>query len=303
LPQHISDGLYQYFNPTVREFINLDSAQGLLQNLNLYKINLIFIYNLLPDLKECHELCIALRAKPDLETVPIVVVSHQQNSHEEKIKMLKSGLIDGYVSYSISSEELMAYADVFLQRFSLEQELEKKNELLNQLSITDELTKLFNRRYLIFALDQELKKSLRYGYDFSCVMIDIDNFKQINDLYGHAAGDIALKKLSEMVKESIRSIDIACRYGGEEMVIILPHTNSEGVYIVAERLRQKVQECIFAYMEKTFGFTISAGFLTLAKDDSATVDIVFQKLDQQLYKAKNSGKNKICGGLFSMLTK
>ncbi len=295
LPDAIVSGLIQRFAPPVWAFINFPSAQELLQNIANYNATLIFLYNLLPDLRECHELCIALRANPDIETVPILVISHQQDNKEDRLKMLQSGLIDGYVNRDISHEELAAYADVFLQRFALELELEKKNELLNKLSITDELTQLFNRRHLMFALDQELKKSSRYKYPVSCLMLDIDHFKQINDRFGHAVGDIALEKLSGIVRKTMRTIDIACRYGGEEIVIILPHTGFDGANTAAQRLRAKVEQHTFTDTTPPLTFTISIGVISVTENDNPTVDSLFQALDKQLYEAKNTGRNKVIG--------
>lgn len=295
LPEPIVTGLTQHFAPPVWAFINFHSAQELLQNISQHNSTLIFLYNLLPDLRECHELCIALRANPDMETVPILVISHQQDNKEDRLKMLQSGLIDGYVNRDISHEELAAYAEVFLQRFELELELEKKNELLNKLSITDELTQLFNRRHLMFALDQELKKSSRYKYPVSCLMLDIDHFKQINDRFGHAVGDAALEKLAEIVRKTIRSIDIACRYGGEEIVIILPHTGFDGAKTAAQRIRTKVEQQTFTDTTPPLTFTVSIGIISVTENDNPTVDTLFQILDKQLYEAKNTGRNKVVG--------
>jgi diguanylate cyclase (GGDEF)-like protein len=301
IPQSISDELKLHFTPEIFEFFNFPSAQELLTNLKKPKISLIFIYNVLPDLKNCQELCIALRAEPNIETVPIIIISHGKENKEEKITMLRSGLIDSYVSSLGTTEELAAYANVFLQRSALEEELEIKNALLNNLSITDELTKLFNRRHLIQRLDEELNKIKRYNYPLSVLMLDIDHFKQINDTFGHSQGDLALEKLAELIKKSIRSIDLPCRYGGEEMVIILSFTDYPGVYEVASRLIKKVEEHNFGTLEDPLKFTISIGLLTVDNKDDTNVDSLFRALDKQLYAAKNTGRNKICGGLYKNL--
>ena len=301
IPQSISDELKLHFTPEIFDFLNFPSAQELLTNLKKPKISLIFIYNVLPDLKNCQELCIALRAEPNIETVPIIIISHGKENKEEKITMLRSGLIDSYVSSLGTTEELAAYANVFLQRSALEEELEVKNALLNDLSITDELTKLYNRRYLIQRLEEELNKIKRYNYILSVLMLDIDHFKQINDTFGHSQGDLALEKLSELIKKNIRSIDIACRYGGEEMMVIFSFTDFEGVYDVATRLIKKIEEHNFGTNEKPLKFTVSIGLLTVDNKDDTNVDSLFRALDKQLYEAKNTGRNKICGGLYKNL--
>ncbi|MDD5730247.1 MAG: diguanylate cyclase [Candidatus Omnitrophica bacterium] len=298
IPQFIFKNLSEQFSPEIFEFVNFSSAQELIKNIKKYKINLIFVYNMLPDLKDCQELCIALRAQADTETVPIIVISHMDNNPEEKIKMLRGGLIDIYASSLVSTEELAAYANVFLQRQALEEELEIKNEMLSKLSIVDDLTKLYNRRYLTQRLEEELKRIKRYDYPLSCLMLDIDHFKNINDSFGHSSGDMALEKFSDLIKKTLRTIDICCRYGGEEIVVILPFTNFEGAFHAGERLRKKIEEFNFGTEEKPLKFTVSVGLICADGKDNATVDSLFKALDKKLYEAKNSGRNKTCGGLY-----
>jgi diguanylate cyclase (GGDEF)-like protein len=299
IPLETVENLKKQFDPEEFEFVNFPSAQELIKNINTYTdINLIFVYNQLPDLKDCQELCIALRSETNTETVPIIVLSHMEKNQEEKIKMLKSGLVDGYLHYLVSPEELTAYANVFLQRQALEEELEEKNELLSTLSNTDELTKLFNRRYLIQRLEEELKRIQRYNYPLSCIMLDLDHFKQVNDKFGHAHGDLVLEQLSFLTKKTVRATDIVCRYGGEEIVIVLPYTNYDGAYIVARRLRKRVEEYAFGTIDKSLELTISIGLITVDNNDRVDIDTLLQVLDQQLYEAKNTGRNKTCGGLY-----
>ncbi|MFH1397347.1 MAG: diguanylate cyclase [Candidatus Omnitrophota bacterium] len=301
IPQDIADELKLNFTSEIFEFVNFPSAQELLKNIKKPKISLIFIYNVLPDLKDCQELCIVLRTESNIETVPIIVISQGKENREEKINMLRSGLIDSYISSLGATEELVAYANVFLQRQELVKELEIKNKLLEKLSITDELTQLFNRRYLIQRLEEELEKVKRYNYPLSVLMLDIDHFKQINDTFGHSQGDLALEKLAKLVKKNIRTIDILCRYGGEEMAIIFSFTNFEGVYNAAQKLLKRVEMHNFGSTEHPFKFTISIGFLTVDNKDDTNVDSLFRALDKQLYEAKNTGRNKICGGLYKNL--
>jgi two-component system, cell cycle response regulator len=298
IPQQLSDALRGLLNPEVFNFVNSPSAQDLMQKIKDDGVDLIFLYNELPDLKNYEELCIALRSNTTLETVPVVVISKDDQPTQERIKMLNSGLIDGFVSSKTSPEEMTAYANVFLQRRALEEELELKNDLLNKLSITDELTKLYNRRYLLETLDQELRKLQRYEYSLSCIMFDIDYYKKINDQQGHALGDLALENLAAFLKKNIRSTDIACRYGGDEMVIIFPFTNFEGCYITVDRLRKKVETTNFGTAAQPLHFTISIGLVGMETKVDLTVDGLLQILDQQLYEAKNTGRNKIAGVLY-----
>ncbi|MDD5348377.1 MAG: diguanylate cyclase [Candidatus Omnitrophica bacterium] len=298
IPDELSEDLRTALDPQLFEFVNYFSAQELLANIKNYKVSIIFVYNVLPDLKGAQELCILLRSQAHIETVPIIIISHGAENREEKIMMLTSGLIDSYISSLATTEEVVAYANVFMQRQALEEELEQKNELLNKLSITDELTKLYNRRYLIARLDEEIKKIKRYNYPLSCIMLDLDHFKHVNDTLGHAQGDAVLEKFAGVVKANIRSIDIACRYGGDEIVIIFSFTNLTGALEVAQRLRRRIEEQDFGTDGQPLRFTTSIGMVSVDSKDAVDVDLLLQALDKQLYEAKNTGRNKVCAKMY-----
>ena len=151
------------------------------------KPSLIFLNSYLPDFDNCQEICIAIRSYIDTETVPLIVITSTP-SQEEKITLYKAGLIDGYFSTPINIDELTAYANVFLHRQTLQEELEEKNRILSRYSITDDLMQIYNRRYLMERLTEELSRAHRYKYPVSAMMIDVDFFKKINDVYGHTEG-------------------------------------------------------------------------------------------------------------------
>lgn len=298
IPQQLADALRTLFNPEDFNFFESPSAQDLMCAIKDHGVDLIFLYNKLPDLKNYEELCIALRSDTKLETIPVIVISNDEQQTQERIKMLNSGLIDGFVNSKTSPEEMTAYANVFLQRRALEEELELKNDLLNQLSITDELTKLYNRRFLIETLNLEVRKLQRYEYALSCIMFDIDFYKKINDQQGHALGDLALENLAIFIRNNLRSSDIAFRYGGDEIVIIFPFTNFEGCFATVERLRKKVEITNFGTTEHPLNFTISIGLVSIESKVNLTVTELLQILDQKLYEAKNTGRNKISSILY-----
>jgi len=162
------------------------------------------------------------------------------------------------------------------------------------MSITDPLTGLLNRRYLEERLTEELNRSTRYNYSMSCLMIDIDDFKQYNDLNGHQAGDAALKITAHCLKATLRSADIACRYGGEEFCILLPQTSLTEAGVIAERMRQRVAETDYPYGKtQPLGVvSISVGISTFARDID-TAEKVISAADRALYNAKSQGKNRI----------
>jgi diguanylate cyclase (GGDEF)-like protein len=162
------------------------------------------------------------------------------------------------------------------------------------MSITDPLTGLLNRRYLEERLTEELNRSTRYNYSMSCLMIDIDDFKKYNDLNGHQAGDAALKITAHCLKATLRSADIACRYGGEEFCILLPQTSLSEAGLIAERMRQHVAETDYPYgKSQPLGIvSISVGISTFAGHID-TAEKVISAADRALYNAKSQGKNRI----------
>ncbi|MBB6481590.1 sensor domain-containing diguanylate cyclase [Spirochaeta isovalerica] len=162
-------------------------------------------------------------------------------------------------------------------------------ENLEKMIITDELTSLFNRRHYDARIRDEILRAERYGSKLSILMIDIDLFKQINDTYGHRAGDIALKELAKTIKGKIRNTDSAYRTGGEEFVVIAPLTDENSAMKAAERLRKAVSEIRVDTGFGSFSFTISLGITTHTKGD--TYSSLNERADVALYLSKESGRN------------
>jgi diguanylate cyclase (GGDEF)-like protein len=162
------------------------------------------------------------------------------------------------------------------------------------MSITDPLTGLLNRRYLEERLTDELNRSQRYDYSMSCLMIDIDDFKSYNDRNGHQAGDVALKMTAHALKASLRSADVACRYGGEEFCIVLPQTSLGEAEVIAERMRERVasKEYPFGKSQPLGAVTVSIGISSFALHID-TAEKVIAAADRALYNAKRKGKNQI----------
>jgi diguanylate cyclase (GGDEF)-like protein len=167
-------------------------------------------------------------------------------------------------------------------------------ELTKKLSITDELTKVYNYRYLQSQLGVEVRRAERYRRPLSLIMIDIDNFKSYNDEFGHLRGDIALFEVAKIIQENCRSVDIVARYGGEEFVVILPETTDEGAKKVGERIRKAVSSHQFLGKQnkRTEKFTVSVGVSPYW--DGASQKEIIQKADEALYQAKRFGKNMVC---------
>ena len=170
-----------------------------------------------------------------------------------------------------------------------EVELEKK---MYRMATTDALTGLFSREHFRQQYSDTFRRSERYQRPFSIMMADIDDFKSVNDTYGHQAGDLVLRNVGRMIIEVIRHEDCAARYGGEEFVALLPETPPEKARFPAERLRRSVETFKFQAQEKVFPVTASIGIAGFP-DHASTMDELLEKADQALYEAKRAGKNLV----------
>ena len=160
------------------------------------------------------------------------------------------------------------------------------------LSITDELTKLYTRRHLKSVLSQEYERAKRYGSIITVAMMDIDDFKKVNDTYGHLAGDYILKEISKIILTTLRKTDFVYRYGGEEICILMPETPLENAVIPLERIRKTIENRNFIFEGKQIKTTISVGISTYKKELRDAKELI-EKADEALYKAKRDGKNRV----------
>ncbi len=164
---------------------------------------------------------------------------------------------------------------------------------ITELSITDGLTGLYVYRYFNDALDKEILRSARYRQPFGLIMIDLDSFKRINDSYGHPQGDEVLKEVSQIFKKICREVDIVARYGGEEFAIILPETDLEGAFVLADRIRMVVKNYAFGTKENVINLTASIGVASYP-DIAISKPELIKHVDRALYRAKAEGRNKTC---------
>lgn len=164
---------------------------------------------------------------------------------------------------------------------------------LERLSVTDRLTELYNHGYFHQRLDEEFKRSARFGHPMSLIMLDIDDFKAFNDNFGHIQGDQVLKGLSEVIRRNLREMDIAARYGGEEFVVVLPETDGEGAVMVAERVRSEMDELRWwPSAEESVGRTVSIGVASFPRNANTALRLL-EAADAAMYRAKRAGKNRV----------
>jgi len=190
----------------------------------------------------------------------------------------------GYITKPLNSSEIRIVVERAAERFFLLSTSDEKDYFVD-LAVRDGLTGLFNRRYFNELINIEINRIKRTPAALSLLMLDIDNFKNYNDTQGHPAGDELLKKAAKVFKNSVRAVDMVCRYGGEEFIVMLPQTAKAVAQIIAERLR--VQTGLY------LPTTVSIGIATLPEDAQSAEDLI-QKADDALYQAKKSGKNKWC---------
>ncbi len=180
----------------------------------------------------------------------------------------------------------------FCSHISLTLEKIRLFDEIKMFSIHDGLTGVFNHAYAIKEIDSEIEKTKRYDVTFSLILLDVDNFKAINDTYGHLAGDFVLKNLAFLIEKNLRTIDIVGRYGGDEFIAILPQIDLKNAYIAGERLRHAVESETFLFNGSVIKLTISLGISTY-QDRNTTQDLI-KIADDNLYKAKKEGRNRTC---------
>ena len=248
-------------------------------------------------------LCRKLRESPERRDVYVIVLTVQE-SVDRLVEAFDAGA-DDYLVKPVSQkiffarlraaqrvvrlQEELAFDREQLLRFS--RDLAASNERLQRLALTDALTELPNRRFAMERLEQDWALCRRGDRTLSCMMIDVDYFKPINDKFGHQVGDEALKCIAHTLRQSARTQDVVCRYGGEEFVVICPDTSIDAAYQCAERLRLNVAALKFKNQGTGIGLTISVG-VAQKKEGIASIDDLLSRADECLYSAKQGGRNR-----------
>jgi len=251
--------------------------------------DLVVLGRMLPDMDGL-DLLPRLKSS-ELDFLPVLVASHRSET-AERVRGLQLGA-DDYISRPCDPAELLARARALLRTKQTHDRIRKLQLTLEQMVVSDPLTGLHNRRFLMDRLLQEMQRSDRHGEPLAFAMIDLDGFKTINDLYGHVLGDKVLRAVGNAISRSIRVSDIAARYGGDEFAVILPQTPPEGAMRVCERLLRAISEGGFQDDSgKVCRVTASLGLAYYPADDVETPEDLVHSADGALYGAKRSGKNR-----------
>jgi len=250
-----------------------------------------------------------IRSNPKTNHFPIIFVTAGMKDLLDQIEGYETGAVD-YLMKPFEPVILRSKVKVFqelyqqrkvIERFysNLEQiveertvELKEANETISRLAATDELTELYNRRYFNERLKTTLGAARRHEYPLSMIMIDLDHFKVVNDTFGHSEGDLILKAFADLLREMIRAEDVAARWGGEEFIIILPHTGSEAASALAERIRIAFEQLSTSAAQ----IVLSASFGVAQLQETDDVDSLIRRTDAALYRAKHEGRNRVVAG-------
>jgi two-component system cell cycle response regulator len=237
-------------------------------------------------------LCSQIRSLERTRNLPILALA-ESDSTAKLARGLEIGVND-YLVRPIDKNEMLARVRTQIKKKRYTERLRDNMQLSIELAINDGLTGLFNRRYMETHLGTLVDQSAARGKPITVLVLDIDYFKAINDSYGHDAGDDVLREFSLRIRKATRNIDLACRYGGEEFVIVMPETDMAVATAVAERLRRRIATEPFAIQKgaRHLEVTISIGIAALSGvgDDAATI---LKRADQALYRAKRDGRNRV----------
>jgi two-component system cell cycle response regulator len=244
---------------------------------------------------------------------PVIMVTGE-NVGQIAVEAIRKGATDYVVKLGdylfaipLLVEKNLTVAKVMRENESLRLELEKalsevrdKNSQLEtslkrveEMAATDPLTGLYNRRHFNRVLEQLFAEAQRYNKDLTCVMIDLDSYKQLNDTYGHQVGDQLLILAGKVISANMRRMDVAARYGGDEFVLLLPHATAEEAASAAQRIRDEFRQSSATILSRQEGVTMSAGIGSLTRHNPSSADQLVAKADSALYEAKGAGRDRI----------
>ncbi len=254
------------------------------------KVDLVICDVVMPEF-DGYKFLISKSTKPEFDEIPVIMLTSEEDI-EKKIKGFEHGASD-YLTKPFDEGELIARVKAHLKIKHLQDELKEKNAQLQELSGTDDLTKLANRRKFMEQFASEFARAKRYKSELSFLILDLDFFKQVNDSHGHLAGDSVLVQIADVMKTSVRSSDLVGRYGGEEFGLLLPETGSKGCRVYAERIRKRIEDSKFDAATNQIHVTVSGGIATYPEISADSVDELWRKADAALYRAKKNGRNRI----------
>ena len=255
-------------------------------------IDLVLLDILMPRLSGL-EACRLLKSMTSDSFLPVVLVTVKTDT-ASRVEGLKIGA-DDYVCKPFDEGELLARVEAMLRIKQLHDHVARARAKLERLSVHDDLTGLFNYRYLHNRLSEEFKRAERYHDPLACIIVDVDRLQAINDLAGRELGDRVLAAVAEVLLRSVRDVDVVARFGGDEFLVILPSTHFAGSVTVAERIWREVGDASFALSDKQNAkVTLSLGVALFPSRDVRSKDALLRAADAALHQAKRDGGNRLC---------
>lgn len=285
--------------------IKAESGAQALSCLLEHNIALVLLDVQMPEM-DGYEVANIMSETPTTANIPIVFLTAIDHDDFHIEKAYLSGAID-FITKPINTTILLAKVSIFLNMWlqnkqlkdlaknyqAALEEITRHRDQLKELSVKDHLTGLFQRRVFDDMLIKEISRSMRQQQPLSIAMLDLDNFKNINDQYGHAVGDDVLIKIGQIFMSLMREADLVCRYGGEELVILMPNTRLSDAQLISERIRLAVKSTLFDADQGNINLTISIGVSELQLSQKESPEQLLKNADDALYRAKESGRNQI----------
>ncbi|MGV8856033.1 MAG: PleD family two-component system response regulator [Devosia sp.] len=235
--------------------------------------------------------CSQMRTLEHTRNLPIILIADDIDK-PKVVRALDLGVND-YISRPVERYELAARVRTQIRRHRYAMELRESVNNTMALAVTDDMTGLYNRRYFDRHLGVMLGKAQELKRDMALMILDIDHFKAVNDSHGHDIGDAVLREFAVRLKRNIRGVDLACRFGGEEFVVLMPDTDFRQAEAVAERVRQSIADRVFEVgVQRPLSVTVSAG-VTLNESMVDTPESLIKRADVALYRAKREGRNRV----------
>ena len=264
-----------------------DGAEALI-TADKENVDLILLDVMLPQMSG-FEVCRRFKAQTATNFIPVVLVTVRDDTRS-KLEGFAAGA-DDYITKPFDIEELSARVKSLLRIKTLQDQLRQANSRLEQMSITDGLTGIYNHRHFIDQLKNETERARRYGRPLAVIMLDLDHFKRINDRHGHVFGDYVLCRVAEIFRGLVRTGDLVARYGGEEFAILV--TETHGAAMLAERIRTSVENAEFSFENHRADVRVSAGVCQAKVGAVGDANELLVSADEALYEAKQSGRNRV----------
>jgi len=245
---------------------------------------------MMPDLTGI-ELCQRIRTNAESSYTYVIILT--SNAEKENVVKGLSAGADDYLTKPFDRNELLARVHVGRRLIDLHRQIEAKNKLLEELALTDPLTGLPNRRAIEDWSARQLSGAARHGFPIWVVLMDLDHFKNVNDTYGHDAGDTVLKKFGEVLRANTRLSDISGRIGGEEFLLVLTHADQSSVAVVLGRIRQQLAAERFECNGSAINVTASFGVAGFSGKKAPEFKQLLKQADAALYRAKDLGRNRV----------